>query len=196
VRLGETLTRSHCIPCLISKGPQQLYTHHGRRASVTGELLYMDTCGPFPALTPQKHSSFLSILEDCTNSGFVGLLSQKSDAFKFYCTTEANVEHVSGLRVLTVWIDGAPKLCEGCLDSHLCGHGISLQITAPYAHSQNEKAECYIQTLEDGMQTLIADSGLSPSFWGDAVCTSTLPSDVTPFEAFKHCKPDLTHLRV
>ena len=56
------------------------------------------------------------------------------------------------------------------------------------------------------MQTLIADSSLSPSFWGNAVSTmqylcnqlptSVLPSGTTPFEAFEGSKPDLSHLHV
>lgn len=46
-----------------------------------------------------------------------------------------------------------------------------MQVTAPYAHSQNGKAECFVQTLEYGFQTLLADSGLLMSFWGDAVLT-------------------------
>jgi hypothetical protein len=56
------------------------------------------------------------------------------------------------------------------------------------------------------MQTLLADSGLPPSFWGDALSTtrylrnrlpsSVLPPNVTPYESFHRSKPDLSHLRV
>jgi len=81
-----------------------------------------------------------------------------------------------------------------------------MQVTTPYAHSQNGKIECFIQTLEDGFQTLPANPGLPMSFWGDAVLTmvyirncvptSVLPSNTTPFEDMEHSKPDLSHLRV
>ena len=81
-----------------------------------------------------------------------------------------------------------------------------MQVTAPYAHSQNGKIEHYIRTLEDGFQTLLADSGLSLSFWGDAVLTmnyicnriptSTLPDNITPYEEMEHSKPNLSHLQV
>jgi hypothetical protein len=63
-----------------------------------------------------------------------------------------------------------------------------------------------IRTIEDGIQTLLADSKLPLSFWGDAALTfvylrnrlptSTLPDETTPFEAMKGSKPDLSHLRV
>jgi hypothetical protein len=67
----------------------------------------MDICGPFPVLTPHKQFSFLSILEDCMNFGFVGLLVQRCDAYEFYCQTEANVECVSGSQVLAVCMNSA-----------------------------------------------------------------------------------------
>src|SRR5277367_898159 len=103
-------------------------------------------------------------------------------------------------------MDGATELCEGKLGSHIRGRGIALQVTAPYAHPQNGKVERYIRTLEDDMQTLLADSGLPPSLWGWAVSTSqylcnrlptsVLPSGTTPFEVHHRRKPDLSHLRV
>ena len=85
--------------------------------------------------------------------------------------------------------------------------GIDVQITAPYAHSQNGKIERYIQTIEDGIQTLIADSKLPLSFWGDAAHTfvylhnrlpmPTLPDeDITLYEVMNHSKPDISHLQV
>jgi hypothetical protein len=79
-------------------------------------------------------------------------------------------------------MDGAKEFCRGRLETHLTSHGISMQVTAPYAHSQNGKAERLIRTLEDGLQTLIADSGLPMSFWGDAVLTMAYPYICPPFQ--------------
>jgi hypothetical protein len=197
---------SRCIPCLIGKRPQQPFHYRGHRSDVSGAVLHVDTCGPFPTLTPHKHSFFLAILEDHSHFGYLGLLQKKNDAYPFYCNTEATVELVTGNRVRVVRMDGAPELCDGKLGDHIRAKGIALQVTAPYAHSQNGKIERYIRTLEDDMQTLLADSGLPPSFWGWAVSTaqylrnrlptSVLPSGVTPFEVHHKRKPDLSHLRV
>jgi len=81
-----------------------------------------------------------------------------------------------------------------------------MQVTAPYAHSQNGKIEHYIHTIKDGFQTLLVDSGLSMTFWGDTaltmnylrnhVPTSTLPNNITPYEEMEHIKPNLAHLWV
>jgi hypothetical protein len=89
---------------------------------------------------------------------------------------------------------------------HFAKNGIVVQKTAAYAHQQAGKIERYVRTIEEGGQTLIADSGLPMTFWGWAVMTSqylrnrlptsTLPSNTTPFEVITTKKPDLSHLRV
>ena len=109
-------------------------------------------------------------------------------------------------KVLSVHVDNAPEFVARHLGSHFKNHGIMVQVIAPYTHSQNGEIECYICTLEDGLQTLLIDSGLPTSFWGDAVLTvqylhnwlptPTLPADTTPFEAFYKKKPDISHLYI
>ena len=166
----------------------------------------MDTCGPFPVLTPHKKSFFWAILDDKSNYGHVELLAAKSDVFPAYQKVESLWEAKSGNRVIAVRMDGAKEFCQGKLEQHFISRGVAMQVTAPYAHSQNGKIERYVCTLEDGFQTLLADSGLSMTFWGDAVLTmnyihnrvstSTLPANVTPYEEIEHHKPNLSHLRV
>jgi len=193
----------HCISCLIGKHPQIPYSNNHRWASALCELLHMDSCGPFPVLTPHKKSSFWAILDDKSNYGHVKLLSAKSDVFTAYQKVEALWEAKSGNRVVTVHMDGAKEFSHGRLAEHLTSRGVVMQVTAPYAHSQNGKAKRFIRTLEDGFQTLLADSGLPMSFWGDAVLTvayirnrvltSVLPANTTPFEEMERTKPDLSH---
>lgn len=80
---------------------------------------------------------------------------------------------------------------------------IELQVLAPYAHQQNGKAEHFICTLEDDIQTYFVDSGLPISFWGDALHTasyicyrlpmSMLPNGKTSYEAM-HSKSLTYHI--
>ena len=206
IECSGSFDRIRCIACLIGKGPQQPYAHNGNRALGVGDLLHMDICGPYPVATPSGMKYFFVILDDCANFGFTTLLRLRSGAFSFYSSTEAYVERSTGRPVREVRLDGALEFTAGVMGRHFQSKGISVQVTAPYAHSQNGKAERYVRTLEDGGQTLIADSGLPASFWGDAVLTvqyirnrvptSTLPDNKTPFEVFFGKKPDLSHLRI
>ena len=91
------------------------------------------------------------------------------------------------------------------MGTHFTSKGIVVQKTVPYAHQQNGKSQCYIRTVEEGGQALLADSGLPMLFWLDAVLTrqylinrlptSTLPANLTPYEVITNGrKPDLSHL--
>ena len=117
------------------------------------------------------------------------------------------MERSSGAIVLTVRCGGELELTAGKMGAHFASKGITVQSTVPYAHQQNGKSERYIRTLVEGGQALLADSGLPMSFWLDAMLTrqylinrlptSTLPSNITPFEVIMDgTKPDLSHLRV
>jgi len=184
--------KEFCIPCLIGKHLQQPYTNYGNCVMRICELLHMDMCGPFPVQMPHKKSLFWGLLDDKSNFGHVGLLSAKSDVFQAYKKVEASWEVKSGNRVIAICMDGAKEFSLGNMGAYLKSWGITMQITAPYAHSQNGKAECFVRTIEDGAQTLLSDTKLMMSFWGDATLTMnylhnhtptvTLPSGVTAFE--------------
>ena len=197
---------SRCIPCLIGKSPQAPYAHNAKRATAIGDLVHIDTCGPFPTLTPKKEAYFTIFLDDASNYGVTSLLSNKNGAFQAWKKVEASWELTSGNHIKTVRLDGAKEFTQGPMYEHLVGRGITMQVTAPYAHAQAGKAERYVRTIEDGIQTLLADAKLPLSFWGDAALTtqylrnrlptSTLPSNTTPYEVMHGIKPDLSHLRV
>jgi hypothetical protein len=197
---------SRCIPCLIGKSPQASFSHNAKRAASVCDLIHMDTCGPFPTLTPKKEAYFTIFLDDASNFGGTSLLATKDGAFPAYKRVEASWELTSGNKIKAVRFDGAKEFTQGQMSAHLLDRGIAMQVTAPYAHAQAGKAERYVRTIEEGIQTLLADTKLPPSFWGDAALTtqylrnrlptSTLPPDITPYEVMHHVKPDLSHLRV
>lgn len=200
------ISDTHCIPCLVGKGPQAPYSHNAHRASTICELIHIDTCGPYPVQTPRKELYFFIMLDDASNYGCTSLLVKKSDAFLAWKRTTASWELISGGKVKAVRTDGAKEFVEGDMGNYLRDCGIAVQLTAPYAHSQNGKAERYIRTIADTAQTLLADAKLPMSFWGDAVRmaqylrnrtpTKTLPGFQTPYEAMNGKRPDLSDLRV
>ena len=171
VNLEGAFIWDHCIPCLVDKSPQCSYPSQGNCATKIGELLYMDLCGPFPVQAPHGEKYFYNILDDKSNWGFTYGLRLKSDAFPHYLRTEALLEHSLGTLVLTVRCGGELELTAGKMGDHFTSKGINLQHTVPYAHQQNGKSKRYIRTIEEGGQTLLADSGLPMSFWLDAVLT-------------------------
>ena len=133
--------------CLISKSPQAPYSHNAKRASKIGDLVHIDTCGPFPTLTPKKEAYFTIFLDDASNYGVTMLLSTKSGVFSAWKKVEASWELLSGNRIKTVHLDGAKEFTQGLLSDHFLSRGITMQVTAPYAHAQAGKAERYVRTI-------------------------------------------------
>jgi hypothetical protein len=167
--LDKVITK--CIPCLIRKSTQATYQNNTKRASEVCKLIHINTCGPFPKPTPRKEQYFTIFLDDAANFGHTELLVNKSDSYPAYKKVEASWELKLGKHVKVIHFDGAKEFTQGPFHEHLITHGIAIQVTAPYAHSQAGKAKHYIHTIEDGIQTLIADAKLPPSFWGDAALT-------------------------
>jgi hypothetical protein len=199
----STQTLLKCIPCLIGKAAQAAFSHHARRASKVCDLIHINTCGPFPTITPRKEAYFTAFLDDASN--FSSIVT-KDEAYQAWRKTEASWTLKSGNPIRIVHLDGAKEFTQGFMLKHMASKGIDVQITAPYAHSQNGKIEQYIRTIEDGIQMLLADSKLPLSFWGDTaltfvylrnrLATSTLPDDTTPHEIMNKTKPDFSHLQV
>ena len=85
-----------------------------------------------------------------------------------------------------------------CID-----HGIQRQHTARNRPQQNGIAERANRTMEEGVISMLYESRMAPSFWGEALAsfihvsnkvTTVALSDKTPHEAFYGVKPDVSRL--
>jgi hypothetical protein len=78
------------------------------------------------------------------------------------------------------------------------------QMTVPYTPQQNGKAERLNRTLLERARSMLAESGLPRSLWGEAIRTANYLRNrapvkgkpLTPWELFVGRKPDVSHLRV
>ena len=70
---------------------------------------------------------------------------------------------------------------------------------------QNGVAERFNRVLSEGITDMLAEAGMPPSFWEEALsslvhvlnrCPTSAVPNTTPFEAFYGRKPDLSHLRI
>jgi hypothetical protein len=83
--------------------------------------------------------------------------------------------------------------------------GITRRLTVPYNPEQNGISERKNRTLLDMARCLLIESGLSSSFWAEAVntanylrnrCPSKSLNGKTPYEMWTGKKPNLKHLRI
>jgi len=150
----------HCVACLIGKAPQQPYAHNGNRALGIGDLLHMDICGPYPVTTPpgMKYFYIYSTIVPILGLPLSSISVLEPLSFMLLLR-HMYVEHTTGRSVCVVCPDGALEFTAGAMGYHFQSKGISVQVTAPYAHSQNSKAERYVRTLKDGGRCLLLIAG-------------------------------------
>ena len=113
-------------------------------------------------------------------------------------------ERITDRKLKSVHSDNAKEFKFGAFALMLKELHVEHQLSIPYEHEQNGKAERAIRTLLDKSRCMLLRSGLQKSFWADALVTAAFVSNQspvrgikeTPIERFTDVKPNLSKLRV
>jgi transposase InsO family protein len=183
-----------CEPCIIVKHMQVPHPPSNSWSDILLGLIHCDLCGPMPVHTPDGKVHFILFLNDQSNSMHVELLASKGQVYQVWLDIKGHWETKTGKKVLAFWCDNAKELISHKFNKSLADAGIERQFAAPYAHQQNGKGECTIQTLEEHTLAMITSARLPLNMWGEAVLTAAyllncsvtraLPSNLTPYKVF------------
>jgi hypothetical protein len=170
------------------------------------ELVHSDLCGPIPVTTPHNKCYFIIFLDDHTNILDLQLLATKDQALDAWRLVRVRWENQSGLRVKVFRSDNGGEFLNAAFTRDLESAGIVQQLSAPYAHQQNGKAERVIRTIEGRMYAMLDHARLPRNLWGEAaLCAAylfnrtesrSLEPGKTPYEMLHGTKPNVSHLRV
>src|SRR6201996_5886691 len=169
------------------------------------QLVHNDVHGPVKVPTHQGYRYWVSFIDDYSRFKAVYLLKRKSETFAAFKQFKAWAENVTGAKLGTLRDDKGGEYISGEFEAFCIGHGIQRQHTVRNRPQQNGIAERSNRTIEEGVVSMLYESGMPTAFWGEALAafihtsnrsfTSALP-DMTPHEAFLGSKPDLSMLRV
>ena len=201
---GDRLSK--CEPCIIGKHARAPHpTSVTRKPTQLLELVHCDICGPFPVLTPHGKQYLIAFLEDSANILKVYCLARKDQAAESFHVMRASWERKTGKKIQRFRIDGAGELASSEFTRDLESMGIERDVTPRYEHWKNGKMERVFRTLQGRMLAMLTAAQLPLTYWGEAALTagflfnlsttSSLSPNVTPFEALKTTKPDVSHLR-
>ena len=110
-----------------------------------------------------------------------------------------------GYSIKNLHSDGGGEYISSQFTTFLHIMGIHRQLTTPRTPQQNGVAERFNRTIMESARSMLHATGLPGRYWGDAVMTAVyvrnrLPTralnGVTPYEAWRGEKPDLSHIRV
>lgn len=198
---------STCEPCIIAKHPANPHPSMTSPLSPMElfELIYCDICSPFPMETPHGKSYFIIFLDDTSSVNNLQLLATCDQALEAFCIVKVKWELKTGKKILRFCCDGAGEF-RGEFAKFLQDEGIDLDVTPPYEHWMNRKAECFMHTIQLRIHAMMTALQLPMTYWGEAALTalyllnlttmSTLPNGMMPFQIFHGRQPNVAHLCV
>ncbi|KAH9735189.1 hypothetical protein KPL71_017659 [Citrus sinensis] len=194
-----------CEECIVSKQHRDNFPKgKSRRAKKVLELVHSDLCGLIKPTSNGGKRYFISFIDDFSRKTWVYFLQEKSEAFTAFQMFKALVEREADSQIKILRTDRGGEFNSQEFGSFCENHGIRRQLTAAYTPQQNGVCERKNRTILNMVRSLLQMSGLSKSFWPEAVVWSVYilnrsptiaVQNITPEEAWSGCKPAVDHFR-
>jgi hypothetical protein len=126
-----------------------------------------------PVMSFSGYKYYLVLLDDYTHYVWIFTMRQKSEVLPLLRDFHAYIGTQFGLRLLALQTDNGKEFDSTALCFFLSAHGVALRLSCPYTSEQNGKVEQTLRTLNDCLRTLLIHSGVSTSFWAEALSTAT-----------------------
>ena len=191
-----------CEHCLAGKSTRKPFGK-GTRADFPLQLVHSDICGPMNVRARHGAYYFITFTDDYTRFGIVYLISHKAEAISCFQSYMSLVENQLDRKIKALRTDRGREYLSDQFRQLCDEKGIQHQLTIPRTPQQNGVAERRNRTLLEMVRSMMAQTNLSITFWGDALLTATfilncVPSKsvpTTPYELWTKRKPDLSVLR-
>lgn len=203
---GEAKLDAMCEDCIFGKHTTHPFNNKPSAENDPLDCVYIDIWGPASVESAGRAKYFMLLIDGASSFRTVHFLASKSadNTLKVFKEFHKQAERQTGMKLKKVRLDMGREWMNSYWDDYAKEHGIILDFTTPYAHQQNGKAERSMRTLLDVARTMLADAGLPPKYWADAVHTATytrnfVPSSrdpkVIPAERWHKRFQDVSHLR-
>jgi hypothetical protein len=205
--------RQMCETCVMTKHTATT-VHEPIRPTIRRlQRVYADLWGPLsdpPSLAGNSYS--LILVDDYTRRSWVKFIPSKDMTYSVICVWIPEVEAESGEKLSALRVDGGGEFTSIALERYCKEHGIKLEYSAPYMHTENSVAERTWRTIDTMKNALLIDSGLPLNFWAEAMDTANylrnlLPSTksntnegeknvIIPEERWTGTRQNVSHLKI
>lgn len=204
IDLGVPKNELDCEICIRGKMTRTPFPTTSARNSKLLEIVHTDVCGPMRVESNGRARYIVTFIDDYSRWCEIRLLKRKDevlDAFKEY---KAFAEKLTGKSIKYLQSDNGKEYRSNEFDRFLKEHGIGRRLTVTHTPEQNGVTERRNRTLVEMARCLLIQSGLPPSFWGEAIntanyirnrCPSRSLGGKTSFEKWRNEVPDVRHLR-
>jgi hypothetical protein len=150
-------------------------------------------------LTRAGKKYFISFIDDATRYCQLYLVKMKDGALNYFKIYKTEVENQLERKIKRVRSNRGGEYLSNDFGEYCAEHGIIHETIAPYSPQSNGVAERKNQTLTDLVNAMLDNSGLSKSWWDEAILAACFilnraPSakgDIMPYEGWEGRKPAL-----
>ena len=160
-----------CEACKAGKMHADPFPPSSSRASRPLQLVHSDVDGPVKVSTHQGYHYWVTFIDDFSHFKSVYLLKQKSETFAAFKQFKAWAENVTGVKLGTLRDDKGGEYMSRKCEVFCIEHGIQRQHTVRNCPQQNGVAERSNRTMEQGVVSMLYESGMPTAFWGEALAT-------------------------
>jgi len=193
-----------CETCVRGKMVKTPFPKNEPRNSEILEIIHSDVCGPMRSESNGGARYVITFIDDYSRWCEIRLLRRKDEVLTAFKDFKMKIENYHSKRIKFLQTDNGKEYCNTKFNNFLRESGIQRRLTVTHTPEQNGVAERRNRTLLDMTRCLLIDSGLSQSFWGEAIstanylrnrCPSRSLKGKTPFEKWNNRVPDVSHLR-
>ena len=200
------IEKNVCGSCLLGKQARQSFPQATTfRAEKVLELIHGDLCGPITPTTSAGNRYIFVLIDDHSRYMWTILLKEKSDALEKFKVFKERVEQETKERIQTFRTDRGGEFVSEEFNKYCKESGIRRHLTAPYSPQQNGVVERRNRTMMEMTRSCLKHMALPNWLWGEGIRHSTYLlnriatralKDLTPYEAYRGKKPNVSHLRV
>lgn len=162
----------NCVTCAEGKITRQPFKHTGTRASDFLELVHSDVCGPISVQSLGGAKYFVTFIDDFSRKINIQVIKNKSMVFNCFMNFKTYAEKHTGKQIKVFRTDNGTEYCNLNFANFLKKHGIVHQTSCPYTPQQNGLSERYNRTIAERARCMLFDTGVSRSFWAEAVVSA------------------------
>jgi transposase InsO family protein len=204
-----------CVGCIVGKAHRLPFpAQASHRSQRPLQLVHSDICGPVVVehgLSNGKQLAnkwyLLTFVDDYSRQLWVQLIADKTGdtVLRQFRQYKLWAEKYCGFDIKAIRTDGGGEYVNEQFSTYLHTMGIQRQMTTAHTPQQNGVAERVNRTIMEAARSMLHAAGLPMSFWTYAVRTAVYLrnrsptralNNITPYEAWRGEKPDLSHLRV
>ena len=195
-----------CQSCIEGKQHKIKFPKQGvRKATEILELVHSDICGSMQVGIHTCHLYFITFIDDFTRFCNVYLMKNKSEAFAKFQLYKNFVEKQTSHTIKTLRTDQGGECLSAEFNNFCQVQGIRREMTTTYTPQQNGVLEHKNRTLVGTVLSMLSYTKLPKIFWEEALYTSNYlqnrsptkaTSNITPFQLWHGCPPNLSYLNI